>query len=255
MKACLYIGLILTGIMFCFISPGFDIDISASSEKWQILVNGNTLSGWQAQDPSKPHEWTIAKAVKVNPQDNRLFEIESGQGMFVNGKTGKTQNLVTQKYFSDIEAHIEFNVPHKSNSGVFFMGLYELQVQDDYGRKDLVFSMCGGFYARKIGGYYSSSKEWVGGTPPKVNACKPPGIWQTFDVKFKAPRFNSEGKKIQNALFLEVRQNGILIHHNVEMPGPNSAHMPTPEAPMGPLMLQGDHGPVAYRNVRIRPLH
>ena len=77
MKACLYIGLILTGIMFCFISPGFDIDISASSEKWQILVNGNTLSGWQAQDPSKPHEWTIAKAVKVNPQDNRLFEIES----------------------------------------------------------------------------------------------------------------------------------------------------------------------------------
>ena len=62
------------------------------------------------------------------------------------------------------------------------------------------------------------------------------------------------GKKIENARFLEVRYNGHLIHENVEMEGPNSAHMPIPEAARGPLMLQGDHGPVSYRNVRIRPL-
>ena len=254
MKMFTHIRLILSGLVFCLLLLSVDINALASSEKWRLLVNGNNLLGWQAQDPSQPHQWRTAKAVRINSQDKRRFEIESGQGLFINGATGKTQNLVTKERFGDIEAHIEFNVPHKSNSGVFFMGLYELQVQDDYGREELVFSMCGGFYARKIGGYYSSSNKWVGGTPPRVNACEPPGVWQTFDVKFRTPRFDSQGKKTKNARFLEVRQNGILIHEDVEMVGPNSAHMPIPEAPQGPLMIQGDHGPVAYRNIRIRPL-
>ena len=79
-------------------------------------------------------------------------------------------------------------------------------------------------------------------------------VWKTFDVKFRAPRFDTSGTKTENARFLEVRHNGVLIHEDVEMKGPNSAHMDIPEAPRGSLMLQGDHGPVAYRNVRIRPL-
>lgn len=229
-----------------------------SSKSWQTLVNGQTLSGWQAQDPSKLHEWQTALAISVNPQDNRFFVIEAGKGIFVNGKTGRTQNLVSQQKFADIEAHIEFTVPHKSNSGIYLMGLYEVQVQDDFGTKDLLFSTCGGFYARKIWDGieldWQRKGKWIDGTPPLVNACKRPGVWQTFDVKFRAPRFNSSGRKIQNAKFIEVKHNGILIHKNVEMLGPNSAHMPIVEAPKGPLMLQGDHGPVAYRNVRIRPL-
>ena len=220
----------------------------ASSKSWQTLVDGQSLTGWQAQDSAKPHEWHTAKAVSIDPQDHRFFAIKNGKGMFVNGKTGKTQNLVTKEKFGDVEVHVEFTLPHKSNSGIFLMGLYEVQVQDDYGRKDLLFSNCGGFYARKV------SDQWIGGTPPRVNACKPAGVWQTFDIKFRAPRFDAKGKKIENARFLEVRHNGVLIHENAEMEGPNSAHMPIPEAPTGPLMLQGDHGPVAYRNVRIRPL-
>ena len=65
---------------------------------------------------------------------------------------------------------------------------------------------------------------------------------------------DAAGNKTENARFLEVRHNGVVIHKDLEMLGPNSAHMDIPEAPQGPLMLQGDHGPVAYRNVRIKPL-
>ena len=224
------------------------VDVTGESESWRTLVDGKSLDGWQAQDPSQVHDWQTAKTVIIDPQDDRFFVIQTGKGIFVNGKTGKTQNLVTKEKFGDVEVHVEFTLPHKSNSGIFLMGLYEVQVQDDYATKDLLLSNCGGFYARKVG------EKWIGGTPPRVNACKPPGIWQTFDIKFRAPHFDAKGSKIENARFPEVRHNGVLIHANVEMEGPNSAHMPIPEAPTGPLMLQGDHGPIAYRNVRIRPL-
>ena len=163
--------------------------LSASSRGWRTLVDGRSLEGWQAQDPSKPHEWRTAKAVHLTGKENRFFLAEPGKGIFVNGKTGRTQNLVTLEKFGDVEVHVEFNVSYKSNSGVFLMGLYEVQVQDDYGRPDIVFSMSGGFYARKI------NDEWIGGTPPRMNACKPPGEWQAFDIKFRAPRFDANGKK------------------------------------------------------------
>ncbi len=92
----------------------------------------------------------------------------------------------------------------------------------------------------------------MGGVAPLANACQPAGKWQTYDVKFRAPRFDTDGNKTENARFLQVLHNGVLIHQDVEMEGPNSAHLDIPEAAVGPLMLQGDHGPIAYRNVRIR---
>ncbi len=248
MKIYPILCILLCCLILTLLPVGDAEHFSASSGGWRTLVDGQSLKGWQAQGPSKPHEWHTAKAVRLDANDSRYFEAEPGKGIFVNGKTGRTQNLVSLEKFGDVEVHVEFNLSHKSNSGVFLMGLYEVQVQDDYGREDIVFSMSGGFYARKI------NDQWIGGTPPRMNACKPPGAWQAFDIKFRAPRFDSSGKKIENARFLEVRYNGHLIHENVEMEGPNSAHMPIPEAAKGPLMLQGDHGPVAYRNVRIRPL-
>ena len=248
MKIRQWFYFLILGFALALLPPAAFDRLSASSKGWWTLVDGQSLQGWQAQDPSKPHEWHTAKSVGLTGKENRFFAAEPGKGIFVNGKTGRTQNLVTLEKFGDVEVHVEFNVSYKSNSGVFLMGLYEVQVQDDYGRPDIVFSMSGGFYARKI------NDQWIGGTPPRMNACKPPGEWQAFDIKFRAPRFDANGKKIENARFLEVRYNGHLIHENVEMEGPNSAHMPIPEAARGPLMLQGDHGPVSYRNVRIRPL-
>lgn len=230
----------------------FSLGITFANEPngdWTELITDAGLAGWQPVKQQDPHEWQAAKSVELDAQDNRRFSILDGTGILTNAaNVGKTQNLLSENNYGDVEVHIEFNLPVGSNSGVFFMALYELQVADSFGKPDIVFSDCGGFYARKVDG------KWVGGVAPQANACRPPGQWQTYDVKFRAPRFDTDGNKTENARFLEVLHNGVLIHNDIEMEGPNSAHLDIPEAPEGPLMLQGDHGPIAFRNLRVRPL-
>ena len=94
-----------------------------------------------------------------------------------------------------------------------------------------------------LGGLY-------GAAAPKVNASKKPGEWQKFVIDFQAPRFE-DGKKIANAKFVKVTLNDQVIHENVEMKGPTPSGVTGKEAPTGPLMFQGDHGPVAFRNIRV----
>ena len=161
--------LILSGLILTVLYVQDAGILSASSQGWRTLVDGQSLEGWQAQDPSKPHEWHTAKAVHLAGKENRFFAAEPGKGIFVNGKTGRTQNLVTLEKFGDVDVHVEFKVSYKSNSGVFLMGLYEVQVQDDYGRPDMHFSMSGGFYARKI------NDEWIGGHPSPHERLQAPG--------------------------------------------------------------------------------
>ncbi len=211
----------------------------------QALFNGKDLSGWK-----KPAGlWQTARAVSLDPANNKKFEIEPGEGVLVNGPKGTTQNLLTEMEHGDVEAHIEFVVPKASNSGIYFMGRYEIQVLDSWGVKDLKYGDCGGIYAS-----CSEPKPDSKGKPPSVNASKPPGEWQTFDVVFRAPRFDASGKKTENAKFIKVVHNGRVIHENVESPRPTCAAHWLDEKAKGPLMLQGDHGPVAYRNILLKPV-
>jgi hypothetical protein len=152
-----------------------------------------------------------------------------------------------------VEAHVEFLIPKGSNSGVKMMGLYEIQILDTHGAKELSGDSCGGIYPRAEDKprYHHIDK----GVAPKVNAAKPAGEWQTLDIIFKAPRFDAAGKKIANAKFVKVTLNGQVVHENVEVECPTGAAWRLkPEVAKGPLLLQSDHGPVAFRNVRIRPL-
>ncbi|MEJ7708507.1 MAG: DUF1080 domain-containing protein [Pyrinomonadaceae bacterium] len=98
------------------------------------------------------------------------------------------------------------------------------------------------------------NNQGVGGSAPSRNASRRPGEWQSLYIWFRAPRFDANGKKIENAKFIRVLHNGLSIQNDVEVDGPTRAAMETPEAPTNPIMLQGDHGPVAYRNIYIRPL-
>ncbi|NDF95727.1 MAG: DUF1080 domain-containing protein, partial [Proteobacteria bacterium] len=91
------------------------------------------------------------------------------------------------------------------------------------------------------------------GAAPRVNASRPPGVWQSFEITFRAPRFDSGGNKIQNAAFLKVVHNGETIHENVELSGPTRGGRGD-ESERGPFRLQGDHGPVAFRNLSVVPL-
>lgn len=210
------------------------------------LFSGNDLSGWNAMWDS--NAWMTAANVQVGTVNKTRFAIEAGEGILVNGPTGNTTNIYTEYKHDDCRLQIEFMVPHNSNSGVYFQGLYEIQVLDSYGKTELGFHDCGGIYARfKDGQTYE-------GHPPRVNASNPPGVWQSYDVIFRAPRFDAQGNKSENARFVRVVHNGVVVHENVDLTGNTRASMDLEEAPLGPLMLQGDHGPVAYRNIRLTPL-
>jgi hypothetical protein len=209
------------------------------------LFIGKDLSGWQ-----KPMgEWIVARGVDLDSADSKKFTIQAGSGVLVNGAKGRTANLLTEAEFGDVEAHIEFVVPKESNSGVYFGGRYEIQVLDSWGVKQPKYGDCGGVYAS-----CSDPKPDFVGRPPSMNASKPPGEWQTFDVIFRAPCFDASGKKTENARFVKVVHNGKVIHENVEVPRPTCAAKWLDEKPTGPLMLQGDHGPVAYRNLKLKAI-
>ena len=90
-------------------------------------------------------------------------------------------------------------------------------------------------------------------TAPKINAAEAPGRWQKFVIDFRAPKFDNDGKKIANAKLVKCTLNGQVIHENVEIAGPTTGAMSRKETAAGPLMLQGNHGPIAYRNIKIKP--
>ena len=192
-------------------------------------------------------DWTMAGEVSVDPADGKRLVGSSGHGVAVNGVKGKTEDLHTALEFGDVEVHVEFMVPKASNSGVYLMGRYEIQVMDSWGEEHLKYSDCGGIYQR----HDEVNDKGFEGHAPRVNASKKPGEWQTFDITFRAPRFDADGKKTADAVFEKVLLNGVLIHENVSVSGPTRSGTYKDEKPLGPLMFQGDHGPVAYRNVRI----
>ncbi len=212
----------------------------------QQRFEGKDLRGWRA-----PGEWQTAAAVSLDRADPTRLALQPGAGVYVNGTTGRTVNLITEAEWGDVEAHIEFCISRKSNSGVYLMGRYEVQIYDSFGvEKDKYPGIeCGGLYPR-----WTQDRGEFEGHSPRVNASKPPGEWQTFDIIFRAPRFDASGRKTENAKFIKVTHNGKVIHENVEVSGPTRAASFEDEKPVGPLMLQGDHGPVAYRNLRLRPL-
>jgi len=232
-------------LMVLFAGALFASAQSAEQGGWIELIKGTGLEGWR-----KPTgEWMNVGDAYMDPQNPRRLATKPGSGVLVNGKRGRTRHLFTELEHGDCEAHIEFMVPKGSNSGVYFMGRYEVQILDSYGKKKVTYGDCGGIYQR-----WDPKRRPHGyeGHPPRVNASKPPGEWQTFEVVFRAPRFDANGKKIANAKFIKVVHNGVVVHENVEVTGPTRAAAFRDERPTGPLMFQGDHGPVAYRNLRIR---
>jgi hypothetical protein len=190
-----------------------------------VLFDGDDLEQWRGRGGEA--KWTV----------------EDG-AMVVNG----TGDIQTAAEFGDCQLHVEWAAPadvkgssqHRGNSGVFLMGRYEVQVLDSYDNETYADGQAGALY---------------GQSPPRVNACRPPGAWQSFDIVFEAPRF--EGDKLVAPARVTVFHNGVLVHHAVELLG-QTAHRAVaaykPHGPRGPIRLQ-DHGsPVRFRNVWVREL-
>jgi hypothetical protein len=208
-----------------------------------VLFNGKDLTGWKLRNPDAKDTWVVVSDVKLDPADpKKLAGSGSGgneHGVLFRQPVAHGSDLITEKTFGDCELHIEFMVPRGSNSGVYLMGEYEVQIFDSFGKQKVAPSDCGGIYITKA---------------PSENASKAPGEWQTFDITFRAPRFDAGGKKTENAKFIKVVHNGKTIHENVEAPKPTGSELPGGEKKVGPLFLQGDHGIVAFRNIRITPM-
>jgi hypothetical protein len=193
-----------------------------------VLFDGKDLSHWVGEG-GKPAQWKV---------ENGYMEV-----------VAKTGPISTRDSFGDCQLHVEFAEPspgvgesqERGNSGVFLMGLYEIQVLDSYENKTYADGQASAVY-----GQY----------PPLVNASRPPAQWQTYDIIFHRPHFN-DGKVTRPAR-VTVLHNGLLVQDNVALTGP-TAHGERPPYKPGPdklpLQLQ-DHGnPVRYRNIWIRELH
>lgn len=207
------------------VTPGVG---SAAPSDAIVLFDGGDLSEWRHADGS-PAKWTVADGA---------FTVAGGTG-----------NLRTSRSFGDVQLHIEWRAPARvegegqgrGNSGVFFQGQYEVQVLDSYENPTYVNGQAASVYKQHI---------------PLVNASRPPGEWQSYDIIFRAPRFSSQGALVTPA-YLTVFHNGVLVQDHAEVRGitvNRGAPYYEPHEPRLPIMLQ-DHGnPVSYRNVWVREL-
>jgi hypothetical protein len=204
-------------------SPTLGARPPAMDDGTVVLFDG---SGWDAfrNEDGEPSPWTV--------QDDR--SVRAGGG-----------NAVSREEFEDFHLHLEFLCPEmpektgqaRANSGVYVHGRYEVQVLDSFGLEP-----SGG----DCGAIYSIA-------PPMANACRPPGSWQTYDIVFRAPRFDASGTVTEPAR-ITVLHNGIVIHNNLVLPHTTPGGIDREVVPRGPLLLQ-DHGdPVRYRNIWIRRL-
>jgi len=169
------------------------------------LFNGKDLSGWLGQNTGKPTNWNVQDGIMVNGED--------------------ADNIYTERKFRDFKLEVEFNISPKSNSGIYLRGRYEIQVMDGTDRPLDVHSQ-GAIY---------------GFTVPSVNAGKPAGEWQKYEITLVANRAT-------------IILNGTKIIENYAIPGITGGALDANEKEPGPIMLQGDHGIVQYRKVLLTPL-
>jgi len=186
-----------------------------------VLFDGKDMSKWQGAD-----NWTVKDGY-----------VTAGAGQ-----------VTSKDVFGDCQVHIEWASAEKvegsgqgrSNSGVFLMGRYEVQVLDSYDNETYHDGQCGAIYKQH---------------PPLVNACRKPGEWQTYDIIWKAPRFQ-DGKLVSPAT-VTVLHNGVVVQHNFELVGDTPYDRPPayqPHEDQGPIALQYHGNPVRFRNIWVREL-
>ncbi|MBC7922710.1 MAG: DUF1080 domain-containing protein [Ferruginibacter sp.] len=196
--------------------------------------------------------WRTVGGVSADLNQKEAVKTSPGKGILVNVPGEKKKdNLTTTFEHGDLELELDFMMAKGSNSGVYLQGRYEIQLFDSWGVKSAGVHDLGAIYERWDDSKPEGQKGYEGHAP-RVNVARAPGLWQHYRISFQAPRFNAQGQKIQNARILEIALNGVTLHENVELTGPTRGPMAPNEVAMGPLYFQGDHGPVAFRNIRYR---
>lgn len=229
--------------------------LAALSLQSGFALAADAPAGWHSLFETPPnYSWLGGGDVRLDEADPGRLVTTPGKGVVISTRKGSKvdRNLQTDELFGDIELRLEFLLAENSNAGVKMHGLYEIQLYDSHAIAEPKATHSGGIYPRasRKPSYHHIDE----GTPPLKNAALPAGQWQTLAIRFRAPRFDDAGRKIASAMFEEVRLNGEVVQQMAVVNYPTGAFWRRPEAATGPVYLQGDHGPVAYRNVRVRPL-
>lgn len=199
-----------------------------------------------------PKNWKVVGDVYADRSKENTLIPSDGTGILVNRPYEQNKgHLFTDFEHGDIELEIDVMMPKGSNSGLYFQGRYEVQLLDSWGVENPQYSDMGGVYHRWDESR-GEGKEGYEGYAPRINAAKAPGLWQHFKIIFHAPKFDSSGKKTDNAEFEEVWLNGVLVQKNIQLTGPTQASPYDDEKAKGPLMIQGDHGAVAIKNINYK---
>jgi hypothetical protein len=240
------IVLFLSIILITSASPS---QLWAQTGKGFIDIPLQDLSALRKPDAN----WKIVGNVTADLDKEDVLTTKPGTGILVNLPEGKNRgDLVFQLEHGDMDLELEFLMAKHSNSGIYLQGRYEVQLFDSWGVMQPAFSDVGGIYERWDDGRAEGQKGYEG-YAPRVNAAHAPGLWQKLKISFQAPRFNEAGVKIANARILKLELNGTVLHENLELNGPTRGQAFPGEAALGPLFFQGDHGPVAFRNIRYKP--
>lgn len=203
------------------VDPGPERPPAPAPSDALVLFNGRDLSQWTGST------WLLNDGLLI-----------------AEGKTSPQ----TRREFGSFQLHLEWRAPlnfaghvmNRGNNGVFLHGLYEIQIFDSFNEPIYPDGQCAAIY---------------GQTPPLVNATRPPGRWQSYDILFIAPKF--EGRTLRESARVTVLHNGVLVHHNQEIHG-GTGHRKLPDdahaVAKGPILFGGHGCPVAFRNIWIRPL-
>lgn len=197
---------------------------------------------------SPASNWKIVGAAEAGYNDT-IFKTDKGTGILYNDFSRFTKydlntNLMTKMEHGDMLLSLDIMIPKGSNSGIYLQSRYEVQILDSWGVKMPKYGDLGGIY------HGMSNGKGFEGMPPLTNAALAPGLWQHMEISFQAPRFDAAGKKISSAKFNYVKLNGITLHENIIVSNPTGSAAYENESAYGPLMIQGDHGRVAFKNIR-----
>lgn len=206
------------------------------------------LSSFDNPSPS----WSIVGGVQSDLKKGNVLKTTSGTGVLVNLPTKKRNgvDLLTNWEHGDIDLSLEFMMSKNGNSGIYLQGMYEVQLMDSWGESIATSASNGGIYERWDEQRPEGQKGYQG-YAPRQSVGKAPGLWQRLEISFKAPRFDENGNKTENARIIRAQLNGVTIHEDVELFGPTRGAIHESEVAKGPLRFQGDHGAVAFRNIKV----
>lgn len=203
------------------------------------------------ETPPAASTWKIVGEVNADFTKKGNMTSSPGTGVLANVPdfNNPGHDLVTTVKHGDMDLELDYMMAQGSNSGIYMQGRYEIQLLDSWGVINARSADNGGIYERWNEGKPEGQKGFEGHAP-RQNASRAPGLWQHIKISFQAPRFNAGGSKIENAKILNVELNGLSIQENVELLGVTRGALGE-EVALGPLRFQGDHGAIAFRNIKV----